>query len=335
MRGLRKNKESLKAEIIVPVYCAEQYLVQCLDSLIQQDYGNYHITVVDDCSPDNGLKIAVRYQNQYPAMISIIENKENVGQGRSRMRAVYATDADYIMFVDSDDYVAPDYVSRYMRECEDGEYDLVIGGFIKDIGGKLKPFEIADCEYTILLYSVACCKAFRREFLVEHGIDFSDSRKGEDIYFSVMLYCNQPKYKIIGYKGYYYRLNPSSTTRSMNYENDYETIVMKMFAQARERIPAEKMTEDMRRKVEYCYIANIVNALVVYNHGCGRIRMREKLRRVEEDLKEHYPNYMCNGDLRLFMPRGISAKIRAGVGVFYWSGRLGLRKVLFSLVAIV
>ena len=323
-----------KAEIIVPVYNAEKYLAQCLESLLGQDYENYHVTLVDDRSPDGSTEIAAEYAEKYPEKIRLMTNKENIGQGRSRMKAVYETDAEYILFVDSDDYVAPDYVSTYMRESE-GDCDLIIGGFIKDIGGELKPFEIADSEYTLLLYSVACCKAFRRAFLTENGIDFSDSRKGEDIYFSVLCYCHKPKYKIIGYKGYYYRLNPASTTKSMNYENEFEKIVAAMFARAREAVPAESLTEAERRKVEYCYIANAVNALVVYGHGCGTKRMKEKLGFVDADLRAHYPDYMRNRDLRFLAPKGVSLKIRAGVGAFYWSGKLHLRKALFALIALI
>lgn len=323
-----------RASIIVPVYNAEQYLGTCLDSLLNQDYADYDIWLVDDCSPDGSAAIAADYAQKYPEKIRLIKNEENIGQGRSRMKAVYETDAEYILFVDSDDYVATDYVSTYMRESE-GEYDLVIGGFTKDIGGKLRPFEIANSEYTLLLYSVACCKAFRRIFLTENRIDFSDSRKGEDIYFSVLCYCYEPKYKIIDYKGYYYRLNPTSTTKSMNYENEFEKIVAKMFSQAREAVPAEKLTAEKRKKVEYCHIANAVNALVVYGHGCGTKRMKEKLGYVEANLQAHNPDYMQNQDLGFFKPKGVSLKIRAGVGAFYWSGRLHLRKALFSLIAMI
>ena len=323
-----------KAEVIVPVYNAEQYLRQCLDSLTAQDYGNYHITLVDDCSPDRSMEIAREYADRYPEKIRLTQNAENIGQGRSRMKAVYETDAEYILFVDSDDYIAPDYISTYMRESEE-DYDIVIGGFIKDINGEKKPFEIADSEYTLLLYSVACCKAFRREYLTKNKIDFSDSRKGEDIYFSVLCYCHKPKYKIIEYKGYYYRLNPASTTKSMNYENGFEKIVADMFAEAREVVPAESLTEEMGRKVEYCYIANAVNALAVYGHGCGRKRMKEKLGYIEKDLAAYYPNYMKNRDLRFFRPEGVSLKIRAGVGAFYWSGKMHMRNVLFSLISLI
>ena len=323
-----------KVAVIVPFYNCEPYFEQCLNSLAGQDYGNYEIWLIDDQSPDRSMDIAERFRKEYPQLIRILRNEENMGQGRSRMRAVEATDADYVMFVDSDDYVAPDYIRGYM-DANTGRFDLLAGAFTKVIGEERKPFHISDSEYTLLLYSVACCKAFRRAFLLENGIDFSDSRKGEDIYFSLACYACRPRYKVIPYAGYYYRDNPKSTTRSMNHAIGFETIVMEMFDNFRRKFHPEKLSEGEQRKIEYTYVANMVNALVVYNRGCGRQRMREKLDRFRKDLEAYYPDYRHNRDLRLFRPKEVSRRIRTGVGAFYWSSRLHLDRILFGLIAMI
>lgn len=324
----------LKAAVIVPFYNSETYFEKCLESLIRQDYPNYEIYLIDDRGADGSLAIAEAFRNRHPDRVHLLQNEVNIGQGRSRMSAVAETDADYVMFVDSDDYVSPDYVSRYMAEAADGP-DMIVGSFIRDVGGKLgKPFPLSDSEYTLLLYSVACCKAFRRAFLLQNDIDFSDSRKGEDIYFSMACYASRPRHKIISYAGYYYRLNPTSTTKSMNYETGFEQIVVDMYRRFREKFHPEALPEDARRKLEYAYIANAVNALVVYNRGCGIERMRKKLDLIRQDLAANYPDYLNNPDLRLFRPSAVSLKIRAGVGAFYWSARLHLQKPLFYLIAL-
>lgn len=322
-----------KAAVIVPFYNSEPYFEKCLESLVNQDYGNYEIYLIDDRGKDGSLKIAQAFEARYPGIVHIIQNEANIGQGRSRMKAVYATDAAYVMFVDSDDYVSPDYIRRYMDESAGG-YDLIIGSFIRDDGAHLSPFSISDSDYTVLLYSVACCKAFKRSFLIENGIDFSDSRKGEDIYFSLACYASRPRYKIISYIGYYYRQNPTSTTQSMNHQNNFEQIVMEMFRRFREKYRPEKLPEDMRRRIEYTYIANMVNALAVYNRGCGIARMREKVDSLRDDLRANYPDYLKNRDLRLTRPAEVSRRIRTGVGAFYWSARLHMMKPLFYLFAL-
>lgn len=321
-----------KVAVIVPFYNSEKYFEKCLDSLIEQDYGNYEIWLIDDMGPDDSIEIAERYRAKHPDLIRVIRNEENIGQGRSRMEAVQRTDADYVMFVDSDDYVAPDYVSRYMAANAE-DLDMIIGAFFRDDGRTLAPFSISDSEYTVLLYAVACCKAFRRSFLIDNGIDFSDSRKGEDIYFSLACYACRPKYRVIPYIGYYYRQNPTSTTQSMNHENNFERIVIDMFRRFRERFHPEALPEAMRGKIEYTYVANMVNALAVYNRGCGVGRMREKLAVFEGDLRENYPDYLNNRDMRFLHPAEVSRRIRMGVGAFYWCARLHLLKPLFYLFA--
>ena len=120
----------------------------------------------------------------------------------------------------------------------------------------------------------------------------------------------------------------------MNYENNFERIVIDMFCRFREKYHPERLQEDMRQKIEYAYIANIVNALVVYNKGCGIPRMREKLTYVVGDLKQNYPDYLDNRALRFSRPAGVSRRIRTGVGAFYWCARFRLTKPLFYLVSL-
>ena len=331
--GIPMSKQSeKKVSVIVPYYNVEKYFAQCLDSLLAQDYGNYDIYLIDDCGPDGSRAIAERYAAAHSDKIHLLINEKNIGQGLSRMKAVRRTDAEYVMFVDSDDYVAPDYISRFMAAGADG-CDLVIAGFTKDIDGELKIHPVSDCRYTVILYAVACCKMYRRAFILDNGIDFSDSRKGEDIYFSLACFASTPRYRIIEYYGYHYRLNRKSTTGSMNYETGFEDIVMRMFGRFWDEFAPVDISEETRRALEYAYVANMVNALTVYNHGCGSKRMREKLDRVEADIRLRYPRLMKNPDLRLFRPKGVSLRIRLGVGAFYWSRRLGLYRALFWLVS--
>ena len=323
-----------KVTVIVPFYNVEKYIGNCLSSLMKQDYPNYDVILIDDCSPDGSRAIVERYVERFPGKVKLLINEENLGQGRSRMKAVEATDADFIMFVDSDDYVATDYISTFVRSAGK-KYDMVISGFTKDIQGKLNVFKVAHSSYTILLYPVACCKIYKRQFLIDNKIDFSDSRKGEDIYFSLATFYARPKYKVIDYYGYFYRLNPTSTTRSMNYEIEFEKIVMDMFDRFRKNFDTSKMNQKMRDAVEYTYVANIVNALVVYGHGCKPAKMMEKLAAVEEDVIRNYPEIMQNPNMGFFKPRSVSLKIRLGVGALYWCRRFHLEGILLRIISLI
>ena len=126
----RESGPMEKVAVIVPFYNSEPYFEQCLNSLVNQDYEKYEIYLIDDRGSDGSLTIAERFQAEYPALIRILRNDVNIGQGRSRIRAVQMTDAAYVMFVDSDDYVSSDYISRYMAENTD-DYDMIVGSFIR------------------------------------------------------------------------------------------------------------------------------------------------------------------------------------------------------------
>lgn len=123
-----------RISVIVPVYKVEGYLIKCVESLINQTYKNMDIILVDDGSPDNCPKMCDRLAEQYDNITAL--HKENGGLSDARNFGVRHTDSDWIVFVDSDDYVEPIYVetlvnlrnqfdaqmvvTRTVRENEDG-----------------------------------------------------------------------------------------------------------------------------------------------------------------------------------------------------------------------
>lgn len=125
-----------KVTLIVPVYNVEKYLRRCLDSLLNQTYDNIEILCVNDCSPDNSQDILEEYEKA--GRIKVIVNDENLGLGKSRERALNKSTGNYVMFIDSDDYIAADYVEKYINAMKHGDYDIVIGGYTRDIDGKKK-----------------------------------------------------------------------------------------------------------------------------------------------------------------------------------------------------
>jgi glycosyltransferase involved in cell wall biosynthesis len=112
-----------KASIIVPVYNTEKYLRQCLDSILNQTYQNLEILLVDDGSPDRSGAICDEYAAKDPRIRVI--HTENRGVSAARNTAMQAVSGEYIIFVDSDDYVAAEYVENLMAGAD---ADLVTAG---------------------------------------------------------------------------------------------------------------------------------------------------------------------------------------------------------------
>ncbi|MDD6157344.1 MAG: glycosyltransferase family 2 protein [Lachnospiraceae bacterium] len=322
----------MRATIIIPVYNVEKYLKRCLDSVLDQTIDDYEIICVNDCSPDGCQDILEEYENKYSSKMKVLENEENMGQGRSRMRAVEIAQGDYILFVDSDDYVARDYIETFLKYAD---YDMVIAGYTKDVEGKLVVHDVIESPWTLVCYPVACCKMYRKAFLLEHGIDFSEVRVGEDIYFTLALFCCNAKTKFIHYFGYYYYLNQQSTTQSLNYDGKHERYVSVMFGKILEKYPIDVLDTKKQQMVEYAYVANMVNALITYGHGCKPRLMREKYTFFREDLNEKFPNYRKNPYYRVIGMVGPNSKIKWGVSVTMHMIKIGLGWPMYWLISLI
>lgn len=116
--------------IIIPVYNAEDYLSRCLDSVLDQDMDSYEVILVDDGSTDSSPLICDRYSATDPRFRTI--HKPNGGVSSARNAGLNLAKGEYVMFVDSDDALAPGALQS-MISCLNGE-DFLVGGFIEYIG---------------------------------------------------------------------------------------------------------------------------------------------------------------------------------------------------------
>lgn len=113
--------------VIVPVYNVEKYLKECVDSLLQQTYGNIEIILVDDGSKDQSGKICDDYSKK-DLRVRVI-HKENAGLGYARNSGLDVAKGEYVTFIDSDDYADIDMVEQLMDKIKQTKADTCIGGF--------------------------------------------------------------------------------------------------------------------------------------------------------------------------------------------------------------
>lgn len=325
--------EKIRVSIIVPVYNVEQYLGRCLDSLLNQSYSNYEIICINDCSPDNCGKILQSYAQQYTDRIKLVENLSNIGLGLTRERGLRESTGDYILFVDSDDYVKSDYIETYIKALDD-EYDIVVGGYIRDRDGKHSTHLPSDSIWSLVTYAPAWTKLIKRSFIEQNRLCFTDVACGEDIYFSLCAFFCNPKYKVIPYAGYYYYFNSASITGSMDYSKNHEALMSELFGTFLANHNLDILSEDKKRVIEYCYLANMVNALAVFNRGCGLQRMKNKIRFVQADLVRNFPDYKNNPYVGILKPKGQTLKIRMGIGIPYYLSKLGMGNLPFYLFSL-
>lgn len=117
----------MKLSIIVPVYnmAADDKLVWCLNSLIGQTISDYEIIAVDDCSTDNSLQILKEYEMNYPDRFRVIASPENKKQGGAKNLGLEQAKGEWIGFIDSDDWVTPDFYEKLLDRAQETGADMV------------------------------------------------------------------------------------------------------------------------------------------------------------------------------------------------------------------
>lgn len=113
----------IKLSIIVPIYGVEQYLRKCVDSLLAQAYEDYEIILVDDGSPDACPQICDSYAAAYKNIHVV--HRENGGLSAARNSGIEVTKGEYIMFVDSDDYIEPNVLKGLLAQMERDNLDVL------------------------------------------------------------------------------------------------------------------------------------------------------------------------------------------------------------------
>ena len=177
--------------IIVPVYKVEKYLNKCVDSILNQSYRNIEIILVDDGSPDNSGVICDEYASD--PKVKVI-HQENMGLSGARNTGIDNSKGDYLMFIDSDDYIDKDMVQYLVDKSEQKNADIVICDYYNVIDDEIKrnsypateftvrnksKYEYLFNEYTIVTV-IACNKLYRRHIFDE--IRYPVGKTNEDEY---------------------------------------------------------------------------------------------------------------------------------------------------------
>lgn len=115
--------------IIVPVYCAADTIVRCVESMVHGTYPNIEIILVEDCSPDQSWAICLELQQKYPC-VKAYRNECNCGVSATRNYGLQKMTGEYLMFVDSDDWVESDYVASFVEAYQAYRPDLVVSGYM-------------------------------------------------------------------------------------------------------------------------------------------------------------------------------------------------------------
>ena len=116
--------DNIEVSVVVPIYNVEKYLRQCLESLVNQNFDDYEIILINDGATDNSMKIAQEFEDKYKNIKLL--SKKNAGLGAARNTGMKYVTGKYVLFVDSDDYVSPEYISELYNVINREDSDIVI-----------------------------------------------------------------------------------------------------------------------------------------------------------------------------------------------------------------
>ncbi|MDR2337238.1 MAG: glycosyltransferase [Deltaproteobacteria bacterium] len=209
-------KSSIKVSVIVPVYNTEKYLVQCLDSLVNQTLKEIEIICVNDGSTDGSLVILNQYAKQ-DKRIKII-NKDNGGPSSARNLGINLAKGEYLTFVDSDDWVETSMCQLAYNKATYGKVDLVLFNMFFANGGKIQRINFTGCakfKKTIVYQDIkglvlnrrisVYARLYKTNFLRERQIFFSEGLLYEDGPFMMEVLLQASSINVLHKNLYYHR----------------------------------------------------------------------------------------------------------------------------------
>ncbi len=216
--------------VIIPVYMADESIERCINSVLCQSYSNIEIILIDDNSTDNSYMIC----NQFKLLderIRLYRNKYNLGVSETRNKGLSLSKGEYIIFVDSDDYLESNYIQKLVIDIHDSNSELVIASVCYVRGNTEKKVLLADkvfnpnIEKNFLMYLIennvlgyVPNKLFLRRVIFDNEIEFDcELRIFEDQKFVIDYIKKCNLIAIDSNICYFYVNNDKSTMNNLPY----------------------------------------------------------------------------------------------------------------------
>lgn len=331
----------MKLSVIVPVYnmAADGKLEFCMDSLVGQTIDDYEIIAVNDASTDNSLEVLRLYEQRYPKKLRVITYPVNKRQGGAKNEGLKEAKGEWIAFVDSDDWVAPDFCEKLLKKAEETGADLVgcdyslVSEHTME-AGRVVPNNtpeqtgVLDREKhgkLLLRPGSMVIKIYRGDVIREHGLRFPEGIFYEDncagliwpLYFKYFERVEEPLY-------YYYQHDLSTVHRITEEKcRDRMKAAELFYEECRDR----GFLEQYRPEIEYRF-AELYYVITLFSYMQGvrhpRLSFVRELRR---GVEERFPDFRENKYYRQFIGveerRLVELQAKSDLR-FYWYYRLKL-----------
>ena len=235
--------------VVIPVFNAEKYFVECFDSLLNQTFQDYEVVVVNDCSTDSSRQIAESYVEKFGERLRIFDNEKNLGPGGTRNKGLQVSRGEYVFFLDADDLILPDGLENLFRLAKTFDADVLnlTGCYIMSNDGQetiLQPARKIAVEEPLIdvdkdwrminlirnNFRWAPWRKFtRRNFLIDNKLFFPEKiRRAEDVMWTHAVWFFAKKIVHVPLAIYFHRkaLPGERGDRSLYSEVKFRTVTI-------------------------------------------------------------------------------------------------------------
>lgn len=293
--------------VIVPIYNAADYICRCIESIITQSYGFWQLILVDDGSNDKSLDICQKYAT-LDSRIQVIHQR-NAGAGAARNTGLNKATGDYVVFIDSDDYIDKDYFKLLSTHTEDiifidveavNENGMVLRKEYLSAYKKMKKDDFMRAQMTGKINWGGVRKVVKREILNKNNIRYSNHKVGEEALFTYSSVFHSKTIAFIDKPVYFYIQREDSLSHTQLddpwgevalalkektiennsygiYANTVNAFILTAAAVSADRLATNYPAKEYRNKVKYLYTklkSNIDSKYPIdYNHMSLKARL--------------------------------------------------------------
>ncbi len=303
----------MRFSVIVPIYNVEDYLPQCVDSILSQNYKDFELILVDDGSPDNCPAICDEYAKK-DSRVKVI-HKKNGGLSSARNAGITEAAGDYLLFMDSDDYWHTDKTLEQISILADKYHADIIQFGSRRFFQKANEFHpgrerhlaqysgLSSNEMVPKLVSIgrlsisACTMSISRKFIVSNNLFFKEGIKTEDLEWAIRVFINMPTWSFSDEHFYIYRMQrDGSITASVDYKHlcDYCWIL-------ENSVTLVKKSDDLIKEslMSYLMYHMLIASALSYRVKLNKKQRKEILARLKAVCKGNVTKYTLNKKVKL------------------------------------
>ncbi|MCI9427468.1 MAG: glycosyltransferase family 2 protein [Eubacterium sp.] len=311
--------------VIIPAYNVEKHITRCLRSLENQTLKQIEIIVIDDGSAD-GTQQAIRAFMEETKLLVRLFSDSNHGQAYARNFGMRQAEGTYLAFIDSDDYLEPDYLENLYETAQACQSDVVNSGYrvVKEDGSivsevNVSPFSKVSGFGRAGVF-VTWSKLYRKEFLLREKIRFPEGRLYEDVPFSLEAKFLGKHVKSISNIGYNYVQHENSTMSASSIKSE-KFPYQELDASLKKLQSAD--VED-KHALEFEVLHFFTGFLFLYCKKASKEEINTFCRYAMKELAQYFPNYRKNPYVGIFRSKELPFYYRAAISLFVMLSKLHL-----------